>query len=526
MRLHLALKKDGTNKRALQRALAFITALLLIATLSMCGKNETGLPSKRSNELTLMPTQKDAPENSYVYPENPAVELHDALISAITKHRLPIKVSDVERVSFEDTERTEITLHFMNGSNNTCVISFELRNLSYDISYSLDGHDNPSFTMAFKDRDNSQDMITILTLVLQYISPGLSDEEARQLARQQDTTISIDSYSQPLDIEGYQVVARYTNPQLFLHTQEFDSELGVKVTAIKQIWGEVDTSRFKKLKTRQDYSVITSGYTPWETNKKTKAIYADFIIKNVWHYKEEVHGDNWVEVDVESMTGDQYTLRVETMRMIMNYEFGVGQKYTLYIRTGTYYGANIVYAIERSSSSKPNSIGVAHAMEYSTPNDPIRDGYEFLGWFDNVERAGSPYTKDTPIYRDTNLYAKWKYIGTGGTSPRAHRGEIEGISEGGSYNAGQTLSIIADGYNMHLSKPKDQRFRLMPVSFRLLSGASGNFSVEAPFTADLSLLSTGKQKLYVTYLEEIFDGAGWQGSGQLYEVEEVTFKVK
>ncbi len=195
MRLHLALKKDGTNKRALQRALAFITALLLIATLSMCGKNETGLPSKRSNELTLMPTQKDAPENSYVYPENPAVELHDALISAITKHRLPIKVSDVERVSFEDTERTEITLHFMNGSNNICVISFELRNLSYDISYSLNGHDNPSFTMAFKDRDNSQDMITILTLVLQYISPGLSDEEARQLARQQDTTISIDSYS-------------------------------------------------------------------------------------------------------------------------------------------------------------------------------------------------------------------------------------------------------------------------------------------------------------------------------------------
>ncbi len=313
---------------------------------------------------------------------------------------------------------------------------------------------------------------------------------------------------------------------MFLHTQEFDSELGVKVTAIKQIWGEVDTSRFKKLKTRQDYSVITSGYTPWETNKKTKAIYADFIIKNVWHYKEEVHGDNWVEVDVESMTGDQYTLRVETMRMLMNYEFGVGQKYTLYIRTGTYYGANIVYAIERSSSSKPNSIGVAHAMEYSTPNDPIRDGYEFLGWFDNVERAGSPYTKDTPIYRDTNLYAKWKYIGTGGTSPRAHRGEIEGISEGGSYNAGQTLSIIADGYNMHLSKPKDQRFRLIPVSYRLLNGASGNFSVEAPFTADLSLLSTGKQKLYVTYLEEIFDGAGWQGSGQLYEVEEVMFKVK
>ena len=31
--------------------------------------------------------------------------------------------------------------------------------------------------------------------------------------------------------------------------------------------------------------------------------------------------------------------------------------------------------------------------------------------------------------------------------------------------------------------------------------------------------------LYITYKEEIFDGVGWQETGQVHEVEELTFQV-
>jgi hypothetical protein len=427
--------------------------------------------------------------------------------------------------------------------------------------------------MAFKDPDNSQDMITVLAMVLQYLSPSLSDGKAKHLAEQQDTTISIDGYSQPLDIGGYQVVARYTNPRVYVRTQEFDSKFGVRVTAIKQIWGESDTSKYKKLRTRQDYSVLTSGFSPLGTGYQTKAVYADFVIINVWHYEESIHGDYWVEVDAESMAGDLYSLRVETMNMLMDYEFGVGQRYTLYIGTGSYYGASINYAVQQTSSTKPNSIGIPYTMDYPNldfedpvfriepdgdgtvcdvcfylvsqgagdkyavlkgqgigakqwPNDPSRDGCEFVGWFDNEERKGSPYTKDTSIYQDTNLYVKWKYVGSGGIWPRAHRGKLKGINEGGSYSVGQTFSIITDGYNLNLSMPKDQRFRWIPVYWRLSDGTSGNFSKKAPYSVDLSLGNIGEQTLYITYLEEIYDGVSWQQTEQLHEAEEVIFKVK
>ena len=154
-----------------------------------------------------------------------------------------------------------------------------------------------------------------------------------------------------------------------------------------------------------------------------------------------------------------------------------------------------------------------------------RAGYTFIGWYDNTDWNGEPYTKDTPIYQDTHLYARWKYIGSGGTWPRAHRGDIQGIDEGGSLSAGQKLTITASGYNMNLESPREQRFRWIPVTWRLSDGTSGSFSNEAPFQSALSLDSIGEQRLYITYLEEVFDGVDWQATDQLHEVEEVIFRV-
>lgn len=159
-------------------------------------------------------------------------------------------------------------------------------------------------------------------------------------------------------------------------------------------------------------------------------------------------------------------------------------------------------------------------------SDPGRQDYEFAGWFDNPERTGTPYTKDTPIYADTTLYAKWKYTGPGGCWPRPHRGTIHGIEEGEALDPGQVVSVSTDGYNMHLGTPKDQRFRWVPVQWWISDTVNGRFADEMPFQMEFSIEKQGEYTLYITYKEEIFDGVNWQETNQVYGVEELHFLIE
>jgi hypothetical protein len=501
----------------------------------------------------------------YTYPDDPAENLRDYLQKDSKARGLRLEISDITKTEGTYESHTEFRVNFNCSSGNVCVISFATSDY-----YMLDGKSNPSFTIAFKYPDNWDDMITVLTSVVKYLSPALSFEEATELAVNQDKTISTDGYSMPQDIGGYQVVTRYTNPHI---SQAFDAKLSVTVTALKQIWGGVDVPSGKELISRQDYHVITPEYMPWKDNYQTGIVFADFIIKNVWDCEDWVHGDYWAEIDVESMDGDQFTLRLETVRMPIQYEFGVGQQYTLYIETGLAHGATIVCAIQRTSSVMPNSRGSSQPLDYPTntwkdpperidpeingviynvsfylisygmitepaavlegrsvgkkqwPSDPKREEYEFAGWYDNEGWTGNSYTVDTPIFQDTDLYAKWKYVGPGGYWPRAHRGDIQGIDDGGVLSGGQKAVITVSGYNMNTNAPKDQRFRWLPASWKLSDGTKGNFPSDAPFQASLIINSKGDGRLYITYLEEIFDGVGWQATGQSREVEEVAFRV-
>lgn len=581
MKIHMASITSkfriGTPKKVAAFVMVFAMTFLLVSCISSETKKESGDNSTKGTECGEISASNEKSGGGAIgdfqYPENPAEELHNYLKNTITNHNLSIDVGDVKKVVFDSMERAEFMLRFTD-SDNMCVIFFNLKHLNYDFDYSLDGNDNPSFTMAFKDPDNTQDMITVLTLVLRYVSPDLSEGKARGLAENQDATISIDGYSQPLDIGGYQVETRYTYPHRFVHTQIFDSKIGVEITALKQIWGKFDTLGCQELKNRQDYHALTPEYMPSEDDYQMKTVYADFIIKNVWNHEERVHGDYWTVIDVESMDGTLYTLRLETMHMLMNYEFGVGQKYTLYIQTGSSYGATIAYAIQQTTSSTPNYRGESQPIDYPNqdweeseyriepdgsdtvynvcfnlvvqgtigdtytvleghgvgkkqwPHDPSRNGYKFIGWYDNEERTGNPYIMDTPIYHDTDLYAKWKYVGEGGIWPRAHHGDIHGIDEGVSLSVGQKLTITASGYNLHLEASEDQRFRWTPKAWRLSDETTGKFMSKAPFQAIVALEHEGEQRLYITYFEEIFDGTGWQGTGQSREVEERTFTVE
>lgn len=513
----------------------------------------------------------------FQYPENPPEELRNALESDINERGLPMAISDVETIEFDGKECSQITITFSDGNENICIISFTNKYLDYGYEESLDGRDNPSFTMAFKDPDNSRDMVTVLTSVIKYLSPDLSFEEAELLATKQDETIGADGYAQPSDIGGYQVQAQYTNPLVFVSTPDFEAKMGVKVRALKQIWrGTMDTGNCQELITPEDYKHLTTHYNSWDEGNHPSIVYADFIVKNTWRDQSYLHGETWVVIDLESMTGQQYSISLDTWAFPNAYEFGVGQQYTMYIGLDYTSGVRggIMYAVQQSESEEFNSRGEQHPLDYPTEawydhlwrvepegegkiynvyfvlksqtwgeafaaleghgigeaqwpgSSPEWDNYTFVGWYDNLEWNGSPYTKDTPIYRDTHLYARWKYSGSGGIWPRAHRGDIQGIDEGGSYSARQELTITVNGYNMNLESPKEQRFRWYPVSWRLSDGTSGSFSIEAPFQATLPLNSKGEQCLYITYLEEIFDGVDWQETEQICEVEELLFQVK
>ncbi len=78
---------------------------------------------------------------------------------------------------------------------------------------------------------------------------------------------------------------------------------------------------------------------------------------------------------------------------------------------------------------------------------------------------------------------------------------------------------------MHIEIPNDQRFRWVPVGWKVENMIVGEFSEKSPYSAAFSIDSQGGYKLYITYKEEIFDGIAWQETGQMREVEEVAFQI-
>ena len=283
----------------------------------------------------------------YTYPDNPVEELKNYLESDAKERVLPIEISDIERVEGEWQNRIEFRIYFTDNPDNACVVSFAAKsNDATDDPYSLDGKDNPSFTIAFKDPDNTQDMISVLTSIIMYIAPDLELQEAEQLATLQDDTISIDGYSIPQDIGGYQVQAQYTNPHDYFTTEDFRAKLGVTIKSLKQIWGhDMNVNTCQELSSEEDLEVLYSPAALLEEDNTSRVVYAEFVVKDWWEHQEPLHGDPTTYVMVESLYGKEYELILDYIST--PYEFGVGEKYTLFIyyRAGD---ATISYAIQYS----------------------------------------------------------------------------------------------------------------------------------------------------------------------------------
>lgn len=163
---------EASLKDIFNRAVALATAFILTLTLSSCGKGKS--EQSHTDSVFSSPEQNNADRYSFVYPEKPAEKLRDALKSAITERSLPIDVGEVKQITFEGMEQAEIILRFTESDDNICNITFDLKHAASGFDYSLDGHDSPSFVMAFKDPGRTQDMLVVLALVLQYISPVLT----------------------------------------------------------------------------------------------------------------------------------------------------------------------------------------------------------------------------------------------------------------------------------------------------------------------------------------------------------------
>lgn len=332
-------------KKLLATMVMIIAFALIFAS---CGsvKRESAINSTDNNGgLDTDSEERKELYGFYTYPENPAAELKSFLKNDIEERALPLELSDIEQDEWSGKECKNFLVHFKNEPDNVCLVSFDVT--YYEYSCPLNGVGNPSFTLAFKNPNKSGGMVAVLTSIIMYISPELGLEEAERLAIRQDDTISIEGCSIPQDIGGYQVQTYSTSSYIYFTAKDFTANLVVTVKALNQIWRNetaIDVSQCRKLSSAADFIVLDEPYSLFDNeNYTSEIVYADFTVKEWWEYQDPIHGDYTTYVSVESLYGEKYLLSLDYMWT--PYEFGIGEKYTLFIYY--YYGnARISYAVQ------------------------------------------------------------------------------------------------------------------------------------------------------------------------------------
>ena len=73
----------------------------------------------------------------------------------------------------------------------------------------------------------------------------------------------------------------------------------------------------------------------------------------------------------------------------------------------------------------PQVVSLTHGAKLP---DVVRDGYELVGWYDNAECTGDPYTVGSVHDEDVTLYAKWRTATYEGEDELLHLGDVVDVT--------------------------------------------------------------------------------------------------
>ncbi len=157
-------------------------------------------------------------------------------------------------------------------------------------------------------------------------------------------------------------------------------------------------------------------------------------------YQVSIDVENWIDVDVDTTTytftgltnGEEFTFYVRAVNRVGEGEWEIvtatPEAELVITHTINFYSNGSLYA--------SRTVASGYALEDDWPDNPIRSGYSFRGWFTEENGSGTAYTRETNITEDVTLYAYWTYIGgsSGGgstTTPStpAEQEEIETETE-------------------------------------------------------------------------------------------------
>lgn len=119
---------------------------------------------------------------------------------------------------------------------------------------------------------------------------------------------------------------------------------------------------------------------------------------------------------------------------VMLYAKWVPQKYTVTFDLGY-----------ETTQTPPEKQEVDAKTTATKPDDPVRDGWTFVGWFDEDDTTGIPFNFATQIVKDTNLIARWTTSQTVKVQYDANGGTGTVPVDGNKYADGSKAAVMGKG---------------------------------------------------------------------------------
>lgn len=272
---------------------------------------------------------------AYKYPADQAQALRDALHKMAEAWELEFTVGEVSIWSDNDGERREIPIYWRGEQAHSTLISFYTPGPGVISASTHTGRHDVSFNIAFQDPEAMEDMITLAIPVLMYVNPDLNWDTALAVAQNLLDTLTVDGYSDPMDIGGYQFQLHYRNPYIYFRSGDFIANMGLSADALDSIWGDFDTTGYPDM-TPALYSAAGRDGSP--ANVRVTGTITE------WYKKLDYYGTPETFVTVSYGGGDTCLLRMNYPTR--PYEFALGGRYEFFVMLNHPRGPALIYAIQ------------------------------------------------------------------------------------------------------------------------------------------------------------------------------------